>query len=557
MPDTKKEKDPDGLIRRYQRAKERRGNWEGHWAECYEYALPQREGSVSGNSPGEKKGARLYDGTATDAVDQLSASLLSELTPPWARWFDFKPGKAVPEDVHVEVSEVLERGASVLQGHFDRSNFAVEMHQCYLDLVTAGTACLMFEEAPIGEPSAFRFTAIPLADVVFEESLSGRLDATFRRAEMTIPQFRERFPDAPLDNSQDEENGDDPKINVIEAVFPVSRGYEYVAVREAGEANSSNEAAVLKTGLFQSSPFINFRWVKAPGEIYGRSPVMKALPDIKTANKVVELILKNASIAVTGIWQADDDGVLNPATIKLEPGTIIPKAVGSAGLTPLKPANDMNLSMTVLDQMRTRIRHALMVDMLGQPDTPNMTATEVVARSLDMARLLGATYGRLQSELLTPLAMRAVAILQRRGEVARFEIDGHMVELEYTSPLARQRVEREATMVKEWMTAITSLGAEAQNLIDPIKASRYLARAYGVPEEILRSDDDAQAALQRNPINPDTDAEEDGGDLLQNILGALSQTMAGQVPDKTEMPTPAMLQVPSASQSLNEESLDV
>jgi len=28
---------------------------------------------------------------------------------------------------------------------------------------------------------------------------------------------------------------------------------------------------------------------------------MKALPDIKTANKVVELILKNASIAVTGI----------------------------------------------------------------------------------------------------------------------------------------------------------------------------------------------------------------------------------------------------------------
>ena len=63
---------------------------------------------------------------------------------------------------------------------------------------------------------------------------------------------------------------------------------------------------------------------------------MKALPDIRTANKVVELILKNASIAVTGIWQAEDDGVLNPANIKLVPGTIIPKAVGSAGLTPLE-----------------------------------------------------------------------------------------------------------------------------------------------------------------------------------------------------------------------------
>ena len=76
--------------------------------------------------------------------------------------------------------------------------------------------------------------------------------------------------------------------------------------------------------------------MKAPGEGYGRSPVMKALPDIKTANKVVELVLKNASIAVTGIWQADDDGVLNPAAVKLVPGAIIPKAVGSAGLAPLQ-----------------------------------------------------------------------------------------------------------------------------------------------------------------------------------------------------------------------------
>ena len=50
---------------------------------------------------------------------------------------------------------------------------------------------------------------------------------------------------------------------------------------------------------------------------------MKCLPDIKTANKVVELILKNASIAVTGIWQADDDGVLNPANIELKPGATV------------------------------------------------------------------------------------------------------------------------------------------------------------------------------------------------------------------------------------------
>ena len=95
------------------------------------------------------------------------------------------------------------------------------------------------------------------------------------------------------------------------------------------------DPVLLAEGRFAESPAIAFRWLKAPGEIYGRGPVMKALPDIRTANKVVELVLKNASIAVTGIWQAEDDGVLNPDTVKLVPGAIIPKAPGSAGLTPL------------------------------------------------------------------------------------------------------------------------------------------------------------------------------------------------------------------------------
>ena len=86
---------------------------------------------------------------------------------------------------------------------------------------------------------------------------------------------------------------------------------------------------------------------------------MTALPDIKTANKVVELILKNASIAVTGIWLADDDGVLNPANIKLVPGSIIPKAVGSSGLTPLQAPGRFDVSHLVLEDLRARIRHAL------------------------------------------------------------------------------------------------------------------------------------------------------------------------------------------------------
>jgi len=529
--------DADRLIARYQRAKERRSHWEGHWQECYEFALPQREGAITGSTPGEKKGTRLFDATASDAVDQLSASLLSELTPPWSKWFAFKPGKDAPEEAHHGMTEALERAATILQGHFDRSNFAVEMHQCYLDLVTAGTACLMFEEAPIGEVSAFRFTAVPLSNVVFEESIGGQLDATFRRSELTVLQFNDRFPDAAIKAEDHTQNTDmsDEKIIVIEAVIPNAKGYEYVAVRDTDKLENG-ERGVLKTGSYRTSPFINFRWLKAPGEVYGRSPVMKALPDIKTANKVVELILKNAAIAVTGIWQADDDGVLNPATIRLEPGTIIPKAVGSAGLTPLKPANDMNLSNIVLDQMRERIRHALMVDMLGQPNKPNMSATEVIERSHDMARLLGATYGRLQSELLTPLALRAVTILQRRGEIAKFEVDGRVVELDYTSPLARHRAQREAAQMAEWVTKVNLLGPQALQLLDPIKAARHLASVYGVPADLLRDPEEMKMNL-RSALPQDQEPP----NFLNAITDAFGE-MAGSAPADVAAPMAPMLE---------------
>jgi hypothetical protein len=227
-------------------------------------------------------------------------------------------------------------------------------------------------------------------------------------------------------------------------------GYRYAAFL-ADESGSDEPCGLLAEGMFEHSPFVTFRWVKGAGELYGRSPVMTALPDIKTANKVVELILKNASIAVTGIWLADDDGVLNPANIKLVPGSIIPKAVGSAGLTPLQAPGRFDVSQLVLDDLRVRIRHTLLTDRLGPVVSRKMTATEVLERSSEMTRLLGAMFGRLQAELLNPLLNRAVGILRRRGELPGLSLDGRTVELQSRAPLARiRRVRMSATCCCGW-----------------------------------------------------------------------------------------------------------
>ncbi len=426
------------LIERYERAKSTRKPWENLIHECYDYTYPQKPAFSSFSNSGSIK-TDLYDATATDAVDQLAASLLGNLTPAWSQWFGFKPGPELSEQEAQTITPLLEDMAHKIQSHLDRSNFSVEMHQCFLDLAIAGTATLYIEETAPGALSALKFTSIPIQEIYLEEGDHGFLKGSYRQIALTLAQIKSRYPDAQIPANISRANKSDrvEKFTILETILPKNNIYEFYAILMDG-----NNHSILSTGYFDQSPAISFRWMKSPGEVYGRSPVMKALPDIKTANKVVELILKNASIAVTGIWQADDDGVLNPSNIELVPGAIIPKAVGSQGLKPLEMPGRFDVSELVLKDLRHRIRNALLSDKLGPVLDKKMTATEVIERSAQMGLLLGATYGRLQSELLTPLIQRVFSILKRRGEIPDIELDGRTVMLDYRSPLAKAQSQK-------------------------------------------------------------------------------------------------------------------
>jgi hypothetical protein len=478
---------PEIVRKGFERARERRQPWEPLWRECYAFALPQRGfGQGAEPGPGRRAGESLFDGTAPDAVEQLAASLLAELTPPWSQWFGFRPGPDVPPEDRLALSGWLEEMAARMRGHLERSNFAVEIHQCFLDLVTAGTATLLFQEAPVGEPSAFRFAAVPAAEMFIDGDQNGQVRQVYRAGALTPASLKSRYPEARLPPWLDEEGERRPeqRLEVIEAILARGSGHAYAAVLRHPSGDAAKDC-VLAEGTFEQSPFLTFRWVKGAGELYGRSPVMTALPDIKTANKVVELILKNASIAVTGIWLADDDGVLNPANIRLVPGSIIPKAVGSAGLTPLQAPGRFDVSQLVLDDLRARIRHTLLADRLGPVASRNMTATEVVERSAEMTRLLGAIFGRLQAELLNPLLERAVAILRRRGELPGLVLDGRNVELQARSPLARIQARENVSNVLLWLDAVGRLGPAAAQTVDAAATARWLGAQLGVPDELV------------------------------------------------------------------------
>ena len=72
--------DPAAIAARHAAALEKRRPLEPVWQSCYDHALPPPAG-----------GPALFDATAADAAEQLAASLLAELTPPWSRWFGLAP----------------------------------------------------------------------------------------------------------------------------------------------------------------------------------------------------------------------------------------------------------------------------------------------------------------------------------------------------------------------------------------------------------------------------------------------------------------------------------
>ena len=398
------------LEQMYRRALDARAPWVARWDAAMRYTMPTTDTDA----------ATLFDATAADAVDNLAASIYSLMTPPESLWISL-----VPES---DASPDADAATAALRANLNDSNFYTTIHQCYLDLVILGTACLFMAETPIGASSAFSFTAVPMRDIAI---LPG---AVFHTATMPAREVMEKYPTwTPPAEIRDQIKRDPATpLRLVQSLV----GTEFTAWLDVGGNIQNN---IVARGTFETNPYIIFRWSVLSGEQYGRGPVLRALPDIKTANKVVELVLKNATIAVSGIWQADDDGVINLNNINLTPGAIIPKAVGSSGLTPLSSGADFDVSQIILKDLRERIRHALLADRLGLLSEKEMTATEIMARNSDMMRILGATYGRLLHEFIRPLTDRGLQILSRRGVIAPIVLNSD-AELKYIAPIAQMAV---------------------------------------------------------------------------------------------------------------------
>jgi hypothetical protein len=481
----------DKMLARYGKASDRKDNWISLWQDCYDLAFPQRTGFYD-NAAGQSNTDEIYDSSPVQATAEFASRMQAGLTPSFAKWFELQAGSEIPEEQASEVNRHLEDVSNYVWETLQNSNMNQELHEAYFDLAI-GTGTMTIEEGIHPEDQPVEFTTLPQPQVVLDHGPFGYIDATYRARQLRLREITVIWPKAKIHGDMQTQGERDPEhmFTIIECVHRdwESRGTE----RHVYNVISKEPKHILLEGEYVGDgacPMLSFRWSKASGETYGRGPLLNALPDIKTLNEVVRLGLENAAMSITGMWQADDDGILNPDTIELVPGTIIPRAMNSRGLEPLVPANQSNVSQFLIQDMRHNIKKAMFNESLGAPEGTPMSATEVHERMADLSRTIGSAYGRLHTELTTPLLRRVVHILKKQGRIEIPRINGREVKVVNVSPLAQAQHNENVARVGRWLQLMNAgFGPQMTNMVVRAEeAAVYTGQQIGVPEKLIRSD---------------------------------------------------------------------
>ena len=487
--------DYEKMIRRFEQAKARKQSWDTHIKECYRYACPQRN-TIDYKQPGAKKREWVFDSTAEDSLEDFASRMESELVPPNINWLKLEAGTDIPKDQQDKVNTYLEEVTEVVFQHIGSSNFSSQVHESFIDLGISTGALIV--EAGDGIQSSLNFRCVSLSELYIEQSSKGIVDTVFRTLTIPANSISDTWPKAKINEKLKQIISNKPteECKFIEGVINNGNSYTSFVVYE------EDKFALIDEEL-ESSPWVVFRESTIPGETYGRGRVMRALPDIKSLNKMVEDHLRAAAFTANPIYTATDDGVINPYTVRLEPGAIMPvgsNANDNPTLRPLAPAGDYNVLQYDIRALQDNIRRIMISKPFGNvEETPVRTATEMSIRNADMAKTSLGASGRIQNELLENLVARCVFILKQAGKIPDFKVDGKEVKIKFVSPSARAQDEQTLAAIGRAMEMMMALPPELVNEQIAIeKIPGKIIDVLGLPESFNRTDEEkAQRAQQR------------------------------------------------------------
>lgn len=497
------------IVRRLAALKTLRSPHETVWRECFDHTYPLRGSGIDGDKldaqSGQTKKADLLDATATDSARILASAIMSGLTPANSRWFQLDVG--IESDAE---RRWLDDAAQTLWENIHAANFDAAGFECCVDVVCGGWFALYIDEDR--DEGGLTFSQWPLAGLYCSSTQpGGRVDTVYRCYQLTAEQALKEFgePDEKDEKSfgvspktaKLAKDKPDEKVEFVQAIYPrVPSIVNAKLAKNLPIASVTVEVGakrIVRESGYHEMPVVVPRWMLIPDSVYGVGPVYDALPDIKTLNEIKRMELAAADLAISGMWIAEDDGVLNPRTVKVGPRKII-VANSVESMKPLKSGSDFKVAFTQAQQLQAAIRKTLMADQLQPQDGPAMTATEVHVRVGLIRQLLGPIYGRLQAEYLQPLIERVFGLAFRAGAIGAppESLAEREFSVRYISPLARAQKLEDVTAIERLnanVAQIVQVKPEVIDLIDADEEIRVLSDALGAPQKIIRKPEDVQA----------------------------------------------------------------
>ena len=492
--------DGDGVLKRFKRAQSNRGNWEYLWQDIYDYTMPARTGFYA-QVEGEDNTTEIFDETALVATNEFVSKMSQGMIPAFQQWWRFEPGPEVDPGQRAQLQNELDEITDFVWDVLANSNFYNEAQESLYD-IAVGWSTMTVDEGRDGKLLAFK--TLPQSHCFWDISPYGCVDGIFRiRTNVRIDQLKAIWPKAKIsDTLQGKLKGDpDCKTDLVEASYrdwsdPGKVRYHYQIVATEDKSTIIDE---IHEGI-GSRPFIPSRWMLAAGEVYGRGPLVSALPSIRTTNLVTEMILEHGQMAISGIWQIDDDGTINVDNVEIVPNAVYARPPDSRGLERVDiGGSQFDVGNIILANQQENIRRALFAENLGSLERTPRSATEVNARMQNLAEQVAGPSARLKAEWLDPLLQRVVYLLVKQGVLEMPRVDGREVRIVSKSPLARAQRFDDIERLRGFAGDILGiLGPQAAQLfINQDVVATELMQKWEVPQNILRSEEDREQMVEQ------------------------------------------------------------
>lgn len=487
------------LDSRYSSLVNERSSWVSHWSEISDYLLPRSGRYFAQNrNNGEKRHNEINDSTGTRALRILAAGMMSGMTSPARPWFRLTtsdPDLDESSGVKLWLSDVTR----IMQMIFAKSNTYRSLHTMYEELGAFGTA------ASIVVPdydSVLHHHPLTVGEYAIAQDWQGRVNTLYREFEMTVGQLVGEFGKDAVSNSvrtQYDRGNLDTWVTVRHAIEPrrerdttkrdnLNMPFMSVYYEAGGEREK-----ILRESGFKEFPALVPRWKVVGSDVYGESPGMEALGDVKQLQH--EQLRKSQVID----YQTAPPLVL-PTSMRNQQVEMLPggrsyaDVAGNSAITSLFQVN-LNLQHLLADvqDVRERITGAFYADlflMLANDTRSGITATEVAERHEEKLLMLGPVLERMHNEILDPFIEMTFSRMVEAGIVPPPppELEGIELNVEFVSMLAQAQRAVATNGVDRF---VGNLGAIAQfkpDVLDKFDADRWAdeyADMLGVSPELI------------------------------------------------------------------------